>query len=284
MSLSLQQLEGLKDSIDVLLEAVDSYYNSKVGAKKAKLLAPIISSLEKDATRIFKKQGRLYLAEMGKHKGLFPASEAAIPLDPLDDAWEWVAAQTSAEFVETLKRANAKALKAGGEAGMTTLNLGVSFEVSHPVAIEWLEEHAAKMVAEIDETTRSDIARIVNNGLKTGESYDKVARNIKNKFDDFAVRKPQLHIQSRAHLVAVTESANAYEEGTWQASKQLQAEGIPMEHAWHTVGDERVTDECLSNEADGWIDIDEEFSSSDLHPPRFPGCRCSSLSRVKEEK
>ena len=205
MPLSKLLLEDIRCSIDEFLEAVDSYYNSKVGAKKAKTLGPMISSLEKDVAKIFKKQGNLYLAETKKHANLFPAQEAKIPLDPMADTWDWVAAETSNEFVNALRRANAKALAAGGESTMTSLNLGISFNLDHPAAIEWLDTHAAEMVTEINETTRDDIARIVKNGLKTGESYDSVARNIKSKFTDFAVKKPQLHIQSRAHLVAVTE-------------------------------------------------------------------------------
>ncbi|GAH30166.1 unnamed protein product, partial [marine sediment metagenome] len=47
------------------------------------------------------------------------------------------------------------------------------------------------------------IAKVVTKGVGEGQSYDKVAREIKSRFNQFAVGKPQLHIQSRAHLVAV---------------------------------------------------------------------------------
>jgi hypothetical protein len=92
---------------------------------------------------------------------------------------------------------------------------------------------------------------------------------------------PQQHIDSRAHLVAVTETGNAYAEGQLEVAQELAAAGIEMEKAWITVGDDRVTEGCRENEAAGWIGLDDPFPSGHQRPLRFPGCRCDLLTRRK---
>ena len=44
---------------------------------------------------------------------------------------------------------------------------------------------------------------------------------------------------------------------------------------WITVGDERVSDMDIDNQAQGWIKIDEAFSSGNQNPPSHPNCRCT---------
>lgn len=111
-----------------------------------------------------------------------------------------------------------------------------------------------------------------------------MAREISSRFEEFAVGKPQQHIDSRAHLVAVTETAEAYEEGNRIAAKQIQQQGITMEKFWLTVKDNRVSDGCDENMDAGWIGIDEAFPSGHQRPPRFPGCRCDTLYRRKPQE
>lgn len=114
--------------------------------------------------------------------------------------------------------------------------------------------------------------------------YNKTAAEIRKKYAEFGVGKPQAHIQTRAHLIAVTEAAEAYEEGSRLTAKELNDNGLPMEMAWSDVGDKRVSDGCLANSDAGWIDIDAPFPSGHMHaPPRFPpGCRCTVKYRRKK--
>ena len=51
---------------------------------------------------------------------------------------------------------------------------------------------------------------------------------------------------------------------------------------WITAGDELVSDMDEANEAEGWIPIDESFSSGDLQPPSHPNCRCTVTYRTNE--
>lgn len=150
-------------------------------------------------------------------------------------------------------------------------------------AQEYAKKHAAEAVTHINDTTRKEIARIVSDGVKSGASYNDIAKAIKGKFEEFAVPMPQKHVSNRAVLVAVTELANAYCEGNAQVGNYLQDNGVKMMKAWQTLEDNRVSDGCKENERVGWIPINKEFPSGHMHPPRFPGCRCDFLQDILEE-
>lgn len=150
-------------------------------------------------------------------------------------------------------------------------------------AQEYAKKHAAEAVTQINDTTRKEIARIVSDGVKSGSSYNDIAKAIKDKFEEFAVPMPQKHVSNRAVLVAVTELANAYCEGNAQVGNYLQDNGVKMMKAWQTLEDDRVSDGCKENERVGWIPINKEFPSGHMHPPRFPGCRCDFLQDILEE-
>ena len=123
----------------------------------------------------------------------------------------------------------------------------------------------------------------MSDGVKSGASYNDIAKAIKSKFEEFAVPSPQKHIPNRAVLVAVTELANAYCEGNAQVGDYLQSNGVKMMKAWQTLEDDRVSDGCKENEKAGWIPIDKEFPSGHMHPPRFPGCRCDFMQEILDE-
>ena len=147
----------------------------------------------------------------------------------------------------------------------------------------YAKKHAAEAVSQINDVTRKEIARIVSDGVKSGSSYNDIAKAIKSKFEEFAVPSPQKHIPNRAVLVAVTELANAYCEGNAQVGDYLQSNGVKMMKAWQTLEDDRVSDGCKENEQAGWIPIDKEFPSGHMHPPRFPGCRCDFMQEILDE-
>lgn len=147
----------------------------------------------------------------------------------------------------------------------------------------YAKKHAAEAVTQINDVTRKEIARIVSDGVKSGASYNDIAKAIKSKFEEFAVPSPQKHIPNRAVLVAVTELANAYCEGNAQVGDYLQSNGVKMMKSWQTLEDDRVSDGCKENEQAGWIPIDKEFPSGHMHPPRFPGCRCDFMQEIMDE-
>lgn len=182
-----------------------------------------------------------------------------------------------------------KAIQAATEQAITqamqeqATALGIAFDLKNPRAVAYAQQHAAEMVTRIDDETRSQIKALVIQGTDEGWSYDKIAKEITARFAQFAEPKPQQHIDSRAHLVAVTEIGNAYEEGNAIVARDL-AKVLPMEKYWQTVGDSRVSAGCQENQAAGWIPLDQAFPSGDERPLRFPGCRCTALYRRVQDQ
>jgi hypothetical protein len=88
----------------------------------------------------------------------------------------------------------------------------------------------------------------------------------------------QKELRDRKRVIAQTEQRFATSEG-----HQLKAEALGLQYkAWMTTGDGRVSDECQSNEAQGWIGIDKSFDAGAKHPPQHPRCRCTlSYRRAK---
>ena len=83
-------------------------------------------------------------------------------------------------------------------------------------------------------------------------------------------------INYRAQLIARTETSQALNEAQFRNTSNLVQEGklSRVDKLWDTVGDNRVSDGCQDNAANGAIRLEQEFSSGHLHPTRFPGCRC----------
>lgn len=155
------------------------------------------------------------------------------------------------------------------------------FNLENPRAVEYARKRAAEAISEINATTRSEVRKIIVEGLETGMSPAQVAQRLADKFIQFAVPMPGKRIPNRATLIAVTEMANAYCEGILQLGQELQQSGIVMVKHWLTVGDDRVSDGCRQNEKAGWISINDAFPSGHQRPPRFPGCRCDLLTDMK---
>ncbi len=262
---------AIREAIAIFLEAVERI-------EKVQSLIPIEKKLEKRMQAIFGEQKRVFLQEMERYRNRFVES---LSQDDLDRIMASVSASTDSEMAKAIEAAGGDAIMAATEQRIAEVGFDIAFDLKNPRAVNYLSQNAALQVTNIDNTTRSRIATILTQGVDEGWSYDRTAKAIANEFEEFRFGRPQLHIQSRAHLVSVTESANAYEAGNKMVVDTMVEQGLMMEKKWLTVGDDLVSDECEANEAEGWIDSDAEHRSGHLHPPRFPGCRCDELYRRK---
>jgi len=200
----------------------------------------------------------------------------------LIDNFDWDAALDLADesaISDSLRAFRAEIALAMASGGMQTLQelgspLGLVFDLANPRAVQFLEKHGGELITNINNTTRKACHSLIEEGMREGWSYDVLAKALTARYEDFAVGKPQLHIRSRAHLIAVTEMANGYHEGSYQQGIHLQELGLNLEKVWITSGDDRVSEGCQENESVGYIPFGSEFPSGHLHPPRFPGCRC----------
>ena len=119
--------------------------------------------------------------------------------------------------------------------------------------------------------------RLIANGMSEQRAHDLSIR--------YAARQHRY----RGYNIARTELAFAYNQGSYQGTKQAQAKGYMGETVkiWCTAEDERVCEICGGLEGKT-IGIDEEFNFSTriatpanptikLVPPAHPSCRCAVM-------
>ena len=269
----LADLLSLRETAQQFLEAITR-------TQRERELAPIVEELEYALAKAWRRQGALFVNSLEEWRGKFP-EEIKEALD-YPEWWpllELAMYQTFHAFLDPIDAAIIEAYLMGGGALVGTVGMPFSFTLANPRAQAYIEEYGARLITKINETTRDQIHTILKDASEGGWGYDKTAKAITERFDEFAIGKPQEHIRSRAHLVAVTESGNAYEAGNFEGAFQLQERGMDMEKKWVNVGDDRVSDGCLANSAVGWIPIDAAFPSGHMRPLRFPGCRCAAQYR-----
>jgi hypothetical protein len=152
-------------------------------------------------------------------------------------------------------------------------------------AVEWAEEHAAAMIGKkwvdgelvdnpdarysITDSTRNMIRDKIDQALKQGWSEDRLRGEIKQlAFSD-----------ARAQRIASYELKNAHGKANmagWRAS------GVVKGKRWLLSSDHKVTDECDLNADDGYVPLDDAFSSGDDTQPAHPDCDCDVVAVVTE--
>lgn len=281
---------------------LDRFLEAASVAEKWRVVGPTERRLRRALRRAFEEQGRRFLKGFETLRPRFSEARGPwwrrrpIPSPPqtgegvvtgrlretlTGDDWlrifDRVTGETRDLFFEPIQAAAQAALRAGALAAIADVEIDFSFSLANPRAVQYLEEHGYGLISQIDEVTRGNIATIITNGVDEGWSYERMAREISALYREMAVGRPQRHIDSRAHLIAVTEAGNAYEAGSAMLIQDLVDAGLAMDKKWLTVGDDRVSDGCRANERAGWIPFSQAFPSGHAHPLRFPGCRCTTL-------
>lgn len=265
------------DTLDHLIEAFTAQ-------RKSRALTPIKTKLEKVMEKVFRAQGRAFIAALNHRAGVLGGrlSEAASDITPPN--WEAIFNRIAADtaVMELAIQAGIDtSLPIGARHTMADFSVSGRFDLANPRAAAYLETHAAEAVTQINGVTRDKMRAIIIRGVAEGRSYDRVAREIRDSFEGFSTPQPQQHIRSRAHLVAVTEAGNAYEVGSRSVADDLKKAGLVMEKSWLTVGDTRVDPNCADNEGADWIPLDDSFPSGVQQPLDHPSCRCTLLMRRK---
>lgn len=276
-----------------LLDAVEGVLLAEKQARRKREIAALEKALEPAIANAFRIQGDEFERNLGKLR------------DKPVDTWEevdWLPlldramSKTAPLFVEPWKVAIGEAIIQGvrltaeevgvkvvTEAGPIATGLAaltIKFGLKNPRAVEYLKRWALELIKNVEQTTIEVIRGILASGVSEGQSYDQMAESIIARFAEFAVGRPQEHIDSRAHLVVVTEVGNAYSYGNYVTGEELRDQGLTMEKKSDTMGDERVCPICDDNQAAGWIPFDDEFPSGHLRPLFHPACRCDVMMRV----
>jgi hypothetical protein len=249
----------LLPAIEQLIEAIDY--------RRRRVTGPLQARLEAALRAAFVLQGEQFL-------------QLYLPGTDWEMALRSAQSTTQPRILSPLEGAVRAAIQAGGDALYGSLLISGSFDLENPRAVEYLRVHGAELVAHIDETTREQVRTIIADGREQGWSYDKTARALLDRFQEFAEGRPQLHIDSRAHGIAVTEIGNAYEAGASQVADRMQKLGLAVEKSWLTTQSGRVcSDICEANEKQGWIPYNAAFQSGHMQPLGHPYCMCTALYR-----
>jgi hypothetical protein len=195
-----------------MLPVLCAFLEAASRVSRARLLRPIEARATRKLARAFRAQGAALAKSLAAIKGQFPIQEAAPKLPNIDGPFDRAAKQTALPFIEAIDEAASAALEAGALATLKDLGMAAAFNLDNPRAVRYLENYGAKLVKQVNETTREYIRTVVTQGVEQGWSYGKIAAAITERYKEFAVGRPQQHIDSRAHLIAVQEAGQAYSE------------------------------------------------------------------------
>lgn len=253
--------------------------------RRAIVLGPSTAKVNKALRKMWRAQRIAIVAHLRTKRSAFDGAEslreANVP--SWESRWGAIENATRRDLETTLDAQYPKAMGAGASHAIADCAAVISFSVKHPDAVAWLADRSAERVAAINATTRDGLRTLLSNAVDEGWSWTRTARAIEAQFAGFSGSVPQSFLRTRAELVAVTEMAEAYEHGQSVVRSDLAKLGLAVEKSWLTVGDDRVSTDCLGNQGQGWIPNADSFGSGASSPPEHPGCRCTSLSRVNTE-
>lgn len=131
-------------------------------------------------------------------------------------------------------------------------------------AAAFARERAGELISDLSDATRERVQGLVAAALENGDSIQSLARALRTADDLFGTQ--------RSETIARTETAIALGVGQKQAASDMEQD----EKAWRG-GD---CDICQGNGDDGWLDIDDPFSSGDDTIPAHPNCTCTVIYRT----
>jgi len=270
---------------DVLVDAIDSVVHATRAARKLRAVLGLERMLRAQLRRTWRHQQRDALDALTRRSHLFdqPVNrrlfQEAIDPDELEPVV--TAVRPDGTLVAVIDVVSARAFESGARHALLDLGVDTAFNIDLPAATEFLAGRGAARVARIDDVTRRRLRNLLTTAAENNWTYAETARAIRGQFDGFSARSPLAHIRNRAELVAVTEIGDAYEHASWVVAQDLVAQGVVLEKAWLIVGDERVCPICTAAAGQSWIGHTETFINGFSGPLGHPGCRCTTIRRVR---
>ena len=130
-------------------------------------------------------------------------------------------------------------------------------------AVDWVNEHAADLVTQIEDTTRDQLRSTIRDALTEGWSKSELSDEVANSFAFSDVR---------SDMIAHTELAMAHSYGRVTVAKEAGAE----KKKWLLSADHDPNEDCYCSDAAdaGWVAIDDTFVDDDDYdfPPGHPNC------------
>ena len=152
------------------------------------------------------------------------------------------------------------------------VGVGIEWGVIAEEAAAWAEQYAGELIRGITDTTRKVVGRKVAEFIRTpGRTIGDLKADLAPHFGE-----------TRAQMIAVTETTRAYAAGTTFYQNALAEAGVKMVRVWHTSRDEKVCVQCGPLDGKPEAEWPAEIRSPD-YPPRHPQCRCWTTLTLAEE-
>lgn len=295
----------LAETLIHLSEALDSV----TMAQRNRSLLPLERRLRIALSRAFRAQGSAfvrrfvglrYLYEAAGDDDWDPIFLAAVAetlvlfreplLNAATDAIQIGAEHAAAQLAPTPAPSGQGALPGGGVLALPTppvpqVSVGISFNLHNPRVSNYLHDVGGERIVGINNTTRDELRKILGQAASEGWSYRRTAQAISAKYAQFAgppLRAGAAHIRSRAEMIAITETGQAYEEAKHIVAEGMASRGQPMQKRW--IAAAKPCPVCAPNPGVGWIPLAKAFPSGHQYPLGHPGCRCASTTRVAPAK
>ncbi len=150
-----------------------------------------------------------------------------------------------------------------GAAKTLAKELSLGTVLSDDAASRYLRDNSlSKLTGGLSATSIQRLRDAIAEAWDAGGSYDAIVEAIKETFAQFS--------DVRAGMIAQTEINDAYVFGRMELARESGFE----EKSWDPDGTD-ACEICMGNIEDGWIGMDDAFSSGDMAPTAHPNCDCS---------
>ncbi|HET9304859.1 MAG TPA: phage minor head protein [Candidatus Sulfotelmatobacter sp.] len=132
--------------------------------------------------------------------------------------------------------------------------------IGHSAMADYLNDNSlSKLTGDFSETTKERLRNAIAEAVEEGGTADEIVQAIQDEVDQFS--------SVRANMIAQTEVNDAYNFGRDALAREA---GLD-EKAWITESGNPCI-ECLGNQLQGYIPIDEPFQSGSMTPTEHPNC------------
>lgn len=159
----------------------------------------------------------------------------------------------------------------GGRTAIARVDAKIEFDLENERAQAWIADTALNDAKSVVGTLKDELRPVIAQAASEGKGAEGVARAIRDSYSNIAPWK--------SLMLARSELCNGYSQGALEGYRQSE---VVEGKEWFTGGN-NPCDECLANEDQGSIPLDEDFQSGDDAPGAHPSDECTLLPTMIKE-
>ncbi len=231
---------------------------------------------------LFDEQEREVLEALDQHKHLSKAKRKSLLTDALIDVATW-----SARWLAVILPFVREMILEEGNAKLVMLDQNQPFNMDTEEVSTFLRSRLADFVTEINDTTRADLKRALQEGIDAGESIAQLRKRVQGVMSYAKT--------DRATMIARTESIRSTNFGAHEAYRQST---VVVAKEWLTQRDGRACPFCTEMDGKKVKIVDNYFQKGDVltvegktmkfevddvtFPPLHPNCRCTLIPVLED--